>query len=58
MKKLEDAGGTQVGGWNLEATLQDDKEHAETLWRQRTGVRAYVGAESSGDYVKSEAEES
>jgi len=30
----EEAGGTQVIGWDLAAMLQEDLEGAEKLWRQ------------------------
>jgi len=56
MEKQEEAGGTQVIGWNLAALSQEDKEQVEQLWRERARGRVYMGAESTGNNVKSEAE--
>jgi len=56
MEKKEVAGGTQVIGWNLAAMLQEDKEQAEKLWRERARGRGFLGAESTGDNIESEAE--
>jgi len=56
MKKQEEAGGTQIIGWNLVAMSQEDVEVAEELWRQRAKESAHMGAESRGDEVKSDAE--
>jgi hypothetical protein len=56
MQKQEEAGGTQVVGWNLAAILQEDVEVAEELWREQAKERADLGVESTGDEVESEAE--
>jgi len=56
MEKQGEAGGTQVVGWNLAAMSQEDKVQAEKLWRERARGRAYLGVESTGDDVESEAE--
>jgi len=56
MEKEEEAGGTQVVGWNLAAMSQEDMEMAEELWRLRANDRAHIGAENTGDEVESEAE--
>jgi len=55
MEQHEEAGGTQVVGWNSVAMSQDDLEVAEERWRKRAKERAHLGAESTGDKVESEA---
>ena len=56
MEKQEEAEGTQIVGWNLAAMSQEDEEQAEKLWKERARGRAYLGEESMGDEVESEAE--
>jgi hypothetical protein len=56
MDKEEEAGGTQVVGWNLAAMSQEVVEAAEELWREWAKARAQLGAESTGDEVKSEVD--
>jgi len=56
MEKLEEAGGTQVVGWNLAAMFQEAMEVAQELWRKSANERARLGEESMGDKVECEAE--
>jgi hypothetical protein len=56
MEKQEEAGGTQVVGWNQATMSQEDMEVAEELWRERAKQRAHLRAESTGDEVESVAE--
>jgi len=56
MEQQEEAEGTQVVGWSLAAMLQEDEVQAEKLWKERAMGRAYLGEESTGDEVGSEAE--
>jgi len=56
MEQQQEAGGTQVVGWNLAAMSQEDVEVAEKLWREWAKERAHLGAESRGDKIGREAE--
>jgi len=56
MEKQEEAGGTQVIGWDLAAMSQEDMEVNEELWRKRAKERAHLGAKSMQDEVESEAD--
>lgn len=55
MEMQEDAGVTQVTGWNLVAISQEDVKVAEDLWRECGKEREHLGAQSTGDEVQSEA---
>ena len=55
MEEQEEAGGTQVIGWNLAAMSQEDKKPAEKLWRELARGRVYLEMESIGDDLESAA---
>jgi hypothetical protein len=56
MKQLEEAEGRQVVGWNLAAKSQESEEQVDNLWKDKARGKAYLGGESTGDEVESEAE--
>jgi hypothetical protein len=55
IEKQEEAGDTLVVGWNLAAMSQEAMAQAEKLWTEQARGRAYMGVESTGDNIESQA---